>query len=54
MKKCKIKKGDTVVVRAGKCKGETGKVLKVLKDTERVVIEGVNKVTRQVKPTAQQ
>lgn len=54
MKKCKIKKGDTVVVRAGKCKGETGKVLKVLKDTDRVVIEGVNKVTRQVKPTAQQ
>ena len=54
MKKCKIKKGDTVVVRAGKCKGETGKVLKVLKDSDRVVIEGINKVTRQIKPTAQQ
>ena len=54
MKKCKIKKGDTVVVRAGKSKGATGRVLKVLKDSDRVIIEGVNKVTRQVKPSAQQ
>jgi len=54
MKKYKIKKGDTVIVRAGKCKGETGKVRQVLKDSDRVIIEGVNKVTRQIKPTAQQ
>jgi large subunit ribosomal protein L24 len=54
MKKCKIKKGDTVVVRAGKSKGQTGRVLRILKDSDRVLIEGVNKVTRQIKPSAQQ
>jgi large subunit ribosomal protein L24 len=54
MKKFKIKKGDTVVVRAGKSKGSTGRVLQILKDSDRVLIEGVNKVTRQIKPTAQQ
>ena len=53
-KKFKIKKGDTVVVRAGKSKGETGRVLNILKGTDRVIIEGVNKVTRQIKPNAQQ
>ena len=54
MKKYKIKKGDTVIVRAGKNKGQTGKVRQVLKDSDRVIIEGVNKVTRQIKPNAQQ
>tara|TARA_B100000683_G_scaffold240146_1_gene247142 strand:- start:220 stop:537 length:318 start_codon:yes stop_codon:yes gene_type:complete len=54
MKKCKIKKGDTVIVRAGKSKGQTGRVLRILKDSDRVVIEGVNKVTRQIKPSATQ
>ena len=54
MKKFKIKKGDTVVVRAGKSKGETGRVLNILKGTDRVIIEGVNKVTRLIKPNAQQ
>jgi large subunit ribosomal protein L24 len=54
MKKFKIKKGDTVVVRAGKSKGSTGRVLNIQKGSNRVIIEGVNKVTRQVKPTAQQ
>ena len=54
MKKFKIKKGDTVIVQAGKSKGQTGRVLKILKDSDRVLIEGVNKVTRQIKPSAQQ
>ena len=53
MKKFKIKKGDIVVVRAGKSKGETGRVLNIEKSRDRVVIEGVNKVTRQIKPNAQ-
>lgn len=54
MKKFKIKKGDTVVVKTGKSKGQTGRVLNILKGSDRLIIEGVNKVTRQVKPTAQQ
>ncbi len=44
----KIKKGDQVVVLTGKDKGRRGTVLKVLED--RVVVEGVNRVRRAVKP----
>ena len=47
----KIKAGDNVVVIAGKHKGATGKILKTLPKKERVVIEGLNKVTRHVKKT---
>ena len=47
----KIKKGDTVVVIAGKDKGAKGKVLKVLVERDRVIVEGVNKVKRHSKPT---
>lgn len=42
----KIKQGDTVKVIAGKDKGKTGTVLTTLKDTEQVIIEGVNVVKR--------
>lgn len=45
----KIKKGDTVKVIAGKDKGKTGTVLMTLKDSEKVVIEGVNEVKRHSK-----
>lgn len=38
----KIKKGDTVAIIAGKDRGKTGKVLKVFRALERVVVEGVN------------
>ena len=38
----KIKKGDTVVVLAGKNRGKTGKVLKVIPEKGRAVVEGVN------------
>jgi large subunit ribosomal protein L24 len=38
----KIKQGDTVKVIAGKDKGKTGTVLSTLKDTDQVVIEGIN------------
>lgn len=44
----KIKKGDQVVVLTGKDKGKRGTVLRVL--DERVVVEGVNRVRRAVKP----
>lgn len=46
----KIKKGDNVIVIAGKSKGETGKVAKVFPVTSRIIVEGVNKVTRRIKP----
>ncbi|MEO6790950.1 MAG: 50S ribosomal protein L24 [Ornithinibacter sp.] len=46
----KIKKGDTVQVLTGKDKGLTGKVIAVNRETERVTVEGVNRVTRHTKP----
>lgn len=49
----KIRKGDKVVVIAGKNKGTRGKVLRVLPADERVLVEGVNVVTKHVKPTRQ-
>ena len=45
----KIKKGDLVVVIAGRDKGKQGRVLEVVKDTDRVVVEGVQRVTKHVK-----
>ncbi|MCB2176169.1 MAG: 50S ribosomal protein L24 [Actinomycetales bacterium] len=45
----KIKKGDLVVVIAGRDKNKTGRVLEVLTDSDRVVVEGVQRVTRHVK-----
>lgn len=50
----KLKKGDNVVVIAGKNKGKTGKVLRILQKNNRIVVEGVNKVTRHVRKTKQQ
>ena len=47
----KIKKGDRVVVLAGKDKGRQGKVLRVFPKDERVVVEGLNIAQRHVKPT---
>ena len=52
MKKLNIKKGDTVYVNAGNDKGKTGKVLEVLRDEDRVIVEGVNMVSRHTKPNA--
>jgi large subunit ribosomal protein L24 len=44
-----IKKGDTVLVIAGKDKGVQGKVLDVLRTKDRVLVEGVNRVQRHTK-----
>ncbi|MFG2087736.1 MULTISPECIES: 50S ribosomal protein L24 [unclassified Spirillospora] len=49
----KIRKGDEVIVLAGKDKGATGKVLRVLPRAERVVVEGVNLMTKNVKADQQ-
>ena len=48
-----VKKGDTVVVIAGKDKGKTGKVLTAMPKKDRVVVEGVNIVIKHQKPTQQ-
>lgn len=45
----KIRKDDTVIVLSGKDKGKTGKVLKVLNDSNRVIVEGVSIVTKHIK-----
>jgi len=45
----KIKKGDNIIVIAGKDKGKTGSVTQTLPKTERVIIDGVNVVTRHQK-----
>lgn len=50
--KLHVKKGDTVVVLSGKHKGKTGKVLLALPRDQKVIVEGVNLVTKHVKPSA--
>jgi large subunit ribosomal protein L24 len=45
----KIKKGDVVRVIAGKDKGAEGKVISVLSDQDRVIVEGVNRIKRHTK-----
>lgn len=52
MSKLRIKKGDTVYVNAGRCKSQTGKVVKVLVDKQRAIVEGVNMVSKSQKPSA--
>ena len=52
MSKLHIKKGDTVFVNAGESKGKTGKVLKVLVEKQRAIVEGVNMVSKSQKPNA--
>ena len=47
--KMKIKKGDTVQVLSGSSKGTTGEVIAVYTETQRVLVEGVNRVTRHTK-----
>ena len=52
MSKLHIKKGDTVYVNAGENKGQTGKVLKVLVEKRRAIVEGLNMVSKSQKPSA--
>lgn len=47
-----LKKGDKVRVIAGKDKGKEGKVIKTFKETDKVTVEGINMVTKHVKPSA--
>ncbi len=49
----KIKVGDEVIVIAGKDKGKNGKVIKTLRNEDKVVVEGINIVKKHVKPNGQ-
>jgi large subunit ribosomal protein L24 len=51
--KLHIKKGDTVMVITGESKGQQGRVLKVIIETKRAIVEGVNMVSKHAKPNAQ-
>ena len=53
MTKFKIKSGDTVRVTAGDHKGSEGKVLQVLTDKNKAIVEGVNMVKKHMKPSAE-
>ncbi|HET9263042.1 MAG TPA: 50S ribosomal protein L24 [Vicinamibacterales bacterium] len=48
-----IRRNDTVVVTTGKDRGKRGRVLKVVPDTNRLVVEGVNFIKRHTKPNPQ-
>lgn len=51
--KIRLKKGDTVIVRAGKYKGQTGKITATHPKENKVTVEGINVVKKHVKPTQQ-
>ena len=53
MNKIKIKKGDKVRVLAGSHKGAEGEVVKVLRETNKAIVEGVNLVKKHAKPSAE-
>ena len=50
MNKLHVKTGDTVVILSGKDKGKQGKVLEVSPKEQKVIVEGLNIVTKHVKP----
>ncbi|MBE9487788.1 MAG: 50S ribosomal protein L24 [Bacteroidetes bacterium] len=50
--KLHIKKGDQVYVNAGKDKGKEGKVLEVVVEKQRAIVEGMNIVSKHAKPNA--
>jgi large subunit ribosomal protein L24 len=51
-KKLKIKKGDQVMVITGESKGQKGRVLEVNREKERILVEGINMVSKHSKPNA--
>jgi len=53
MSKLKIKTGDTVKVITGDDKGQEGKIVKILIDKNKAIVEGVNMVSKHTKPSAQ-
>ena len=53
MMKIKIKKDDNVLVIAGEHKGSQGKVVKIIREKNRAIVEGVNMIKKHAKPSAQ-
>ena len=53
MTKIKIKRDDNVLVIAGEHKGSMGRVIKVINDQNKVIVEGVNVIKKHSKPSAQ-
>ena len=53
MRKIKIKRDDKVLVIAGEHKGSEGKVVQVMRDKNKALIEGVNLIKKHAKPSAQ-
>src|SRR5947209_8746050 len=53
MYKIRLKKGDTVIVRAGKYKGQTGKITATHPQDNKVTVQGINIVKKHVKPNQQ-
>ena len=53
MNKMSIKKGDTVIVLSGKDKGKQGKVLAAMPADRKVIVEGINVVSRHTRPRKQ-
>ena len=53
MGKIKIKRDDKVIIIAGEHKGSEGKVIKVMRDQNKAIIEGVNLIKKHSKPSAQ-
>jgi large subunit ribosomal protein L24 len=51
--KIKIRKDDNVVVIAGEHKGSEGKIVKIIKEKNRAIVEGVNMIKKHAKPSAQ-
>jgi large subunit ribosomal protein L24 len=51
-KKLHIKKGDTVFVNAGESKGKQGRILEVIRKSDRAIVEGINLVSKHTKPNA--
>ena len=51
-KKLHIKKGDTVFVNSGESKGQQGRVLEVIRKSDRAIVEGINMVSKSTKPNA--
>jgi len=51
-KKLHVKSGDTVKVISGNSKGQTGKITRVLVAKQRAIVEGINMITKHLKPSA--
>ncbi len=51
VRKMRLKKGDKVIVTTGREKGKTGEILRVMREENRVLVQGVNMVKKHQRPT---